>query len=513
MLEYLICLPSEVLGHSMLGFLDLIDIIQLENAAASRKSQQFIKSIFPYCPPENVMCNNLMETSIFNRETINWYNKKRFRVELVQMDVEMLSKIDFEYCVLDNIMLNIKANISLEVLAPLWNPINSKRITQLEINQEKDPALMEVVFGQLHNVQKLKIIDDLSQWINPIRLIGHGLKEITIKSCYYHQSILISILGYCPFIEKLCLSYESFGPENSILQSIANYCAYLRYLRMGLCYQSSADADADLTAFAEKCPQLEELSLGCFKLTDQCVIALAQHCARLKRLSLEYCKLTVVSLIALSERGLSLEELDIPNIPIPNAEIAAQCAHALSRIREHYTYSYDGSIRFMTGLRKLELSNLEDHLLVPCLLQGHCAGLENLTIGPYSSITPEQICHVLRWCINLNHLHTVCITKATCITNAVLVELAHSCPRVQVTLYSTAVTEESVLALAVHCRQLREIHIPMTTVTEETVRQLAQHCRHLTKLFALVTTDGQRTIRQDWSWKQLSELRETSLYY
>ena len=37
MLEYLIHLPYNLLGHSILGFLELIDLIQYENAAASHK--------------------------------------------------------------------------------------------------------------------------------------------------------------------------------------------------------------------------------------------------------------------------------------------------------------------------------------------------------------------------------------------------------------------------------------------------------------------------------------------
>ena len=77
------------------------------------------------------------------------------------------------------------------------------------------------------------------------------------------------------------------------------------------------------------------------------------------------------------------------------------------------------------------------------------------------------------------------INNLTCTSDAVLVELARSCPDLQkVTLIysSSEVTEKGVLALAAHCRQLREIVIPYITVTEETVRQLAQHCRRLTKL-------------------------------
>ena len=279
-------------------------------------------------------------------------------------------------------------------------------------------------------------------------------------------------------------------------------------------YDTSAEADADLTAFAEKCPQLEELSLNCPQLTDQSVIALAQHCSKLNKLELNWCKLTSFSLIALSERGLPLEELDIPSIPIPSAEIAAQCAHALSRIRLLNTSSYErpGSgfeyaIQYITGLRELNLDSSEDHLLVPhllLLLKGQCcAVLESLDIGFYCSITPQQLSELVTVPVQLC---TLTIHKSTCISRGVLVELARSCPHLQkVTLYSGYVTEEGVLALAAHCRQLQEIHIPKTTLTEETVRQLAQQCRRLTKLRVTVC-EGERMVEQ-YSSKEIRALR------
>lgn len=45
MLEYLIHLPYETMGQNVLVFLDLIDIVQLENATFSHKSQQLFKAI------------------------------------------------------------------------------------------------------------------------------------------------------------------------------------------------------------------------------------------------------------------------------------------------------------------------------------------------------------------------------------------------------------------------------------------------------------------------------------
>ena len=65
MLEYLIQFPSETLGYNVLGFLDMIDIIQLENASASKKA--ILKTILPYCPPI------LLESAkgfIFNRQAV-----------------------------------------------------------------------------------------------------------------------------------------------------------------------------------------------------------------------------------------------------------------------------------------------------------------------------------------------------------------------------------------------------------------------------------------------------------
>ena len=210
------------------------------------------------------------------------------------------------------------------------------------------------------------------------------------------------------------------------------------------------------------------------------------------------------SLIALSERGLPLEELDIPWIPIRSAEIAAQCAHALSRIPELLSYymislinRYRHAIQYMTGLRRLYLDCTEDHLLMPHLsLQGHCSSIK---IDAYSSITPQQLCKLVIGC---PQLHTFDIKHSTCISDAVLVELARSCPHLQkVTLWSSEVTEKGVLALAAHCTQLQKLDISYITLTEETVRQLAQHCPHLTSLYCGIP----ETVR--FSHTQLIELR------
>ena len=286
------------------------------------------------------------------------------------------------------------------------------------------------------------------------------------------------------------MNYGAGGSKkNVLLQTIASHYPHLRSLTVSCSYPSSAEADADLTAFAEKCPQLEELSFRCYQLTDQSVIALTQHCSGLNKLIFYGSKFTATSLITLTERGLPLEELGIPGIPIPSDKIAAQCVYALSWIRELSTSKYINpigawlhAIQYMTGLREIVLESSEDHQLVSRLLilEGHCAELESLTIKSDSSVTSQLLSELVVGCSNL---HKLTIYHPTCISDAVLLALARSCPRLQeVRLSCSEVTEEGVLVLAAHCRQLQVLCIPRTTVTRETLRYLFHNCRHLTEL-------------------------------
>ena len=503
MLEYIIKLPCEVLGHNMLGFLDLTDIIQFENAAASHESQQLLKSILPYSPPIVVMRGKRID---LKNESIEWINKKRCRVNFVRMNVGLLCDVDFTDYFLDNIELYMNRDISLQHIEPLKNPYIIQRVVSVNIQGDQDPTVMEVLFSLISNssVRSLNShSSNLSQWMEHLKKIGHCLCAFSLQRIFLSLEMFTKIMEYGPNLEKLSLDrLDSDGTDSNTLQSIANNCSHLRSLDIEVYYLSNTTADADLTTFAEKCPQLEELSLYCQQLTDQSVIALAQHCSRLKKLKFRFCKLTVTSLIALSERGLPLEELDIPGIPIRSAEIAAQCAHALSRVRLFTTSRYGSlvccfsyMVKFLTGLRILHLWDTADHLLVPhllLLLQGQCSNLDNLYIHPNSSITPQQLMELVLCC---SKLHRLSIYQPTCISDAVVVQLARSCPHLQrVVLDIGNATEEGVLALAAHCRQLQVISISHITVTEETVRQLTQHCRHLIELYVRVI--GERECRK-----------------
>ena len=518
MLEYLIQLPFDSLGQNLLGFLDLSDIIQFENAATSHESQQLLRETLPYSPP------NMVECFEFNRELIDWCNKRRYRFQHATISVETLFEVKYQRYIFDNIELHLKSNASSQHIEPLKNNYINRRVTSVKIRGNQDPAVIEVLFSLLSCVRSLIIqTPTISHWMEHIKQIGPCLHELSINCWTSQFKMLTTITEYCPNLEKLSWTYGPDVSDSNILQSIANNCSHLRILDIDLFYNTSVEADADLTAFAEKCPQLEELNLKCSQLTDQSIIALSQHCSRLKKLKLNYednsPPITVSSVIALSERGLPLEKFTTydSGLLIPSAEIAAQCAYTLSRVHVLNTYTWLETIEnvlyadpYMTGLRDLNLHSFGDHLLVPhllLLLQGHCARLENLSIREASSITPQQLNEIVAMC---PQLLTVTITKATCSTDVVLVELARSCPHLQkLALYSRSeVTEEGVLALAAHCAQLREIYTHSITMTEETVRQLVHHCRYLTKLGTQVPSQGRsRPNVKSWSKKVIRTLR------
>ena len=396
MLDYLLQLSFEVLGQNVLVFLELVDIVRFENAAASHKSQQLLRAILPYCSYIAVTPNINFQ---FNCKSMNWFNTRRCRVKHAIVPVKVMYKVHVQHHIIDNIELRFSNNTSLRYIESLNNPYIHERVTSVTIKGNQDPAVIEVLFSLLSSVLSLNIEhSNLSAWKEYISNLGPCMYQLSIKG--------------------VNLFHGSYITDSNILQSIASNCPHICSISLVIDFVSSNIIDAEMTAFAEKCPQLEELSLHCRQLTDQSVIALAQHCSRLKKLKLDGCDLAATSLIALSERGLPLEELDIPEIPIPSAEIAAQCAHALSRIRELNLFRFDSSIdrylntiQYMTGLREIYTNNPDDYLLLPYLLQSsHYIYLEKITIRSCSSITPEQFMKLITQC---KKLHTISIDNPT----------------------------------------------------------------------------------------------------
>ena len=509
----LLQLPYDLFGIHIIGFLTFEDIIQFENAAASHDCRELLRGILSNTP--QILLKT--EKSVLPEDCWKWCMEFQCRVQPVKMSLSCLNEINSEVSVfvLDNISIYLSLDTPIKFLAVLKNPNIAKRITRVHIHGSQLPEVMKILFSLLPGVRCLHLegthlSNNQLEWIEHARQICAELTELFLNNIKGALGLYMSFSEHCPKLQCLCMHQQRHSQQPRALETIARHCSGLRVLHIDwLMYSNSAEADADLTAFAEKCPQLEELSLWCEDLTDLSVIALAQHCSRLKKLVLRVCKLTTTSLIALSERDLPLEELDIPSIPIICDEVAAQCTHALSRIRKLHTYSLQGTVlylrctlQYVTGLRSIELGSPEDHLLVPHLLL--CVGLESLSIAGHSSVTPALITLLVTVCPNLRSFNC-----ATHLTDATVLGLARSCPLLEEAVLSgssAAVTVTGVVALAVHCRQLRDLRI---TYGSNAVQRLLQRCRRLAQPVGRTTAAG---VRQDVALQRrgIWALRETT---
>ena len=181
MLEYLIQLPCDYLGQNVLGFLDLIDIIQLENGATSHKSQKLLKAIFPYCPP--IRLSDSFNQVCLKTDALNWFHSRLCRIKFVRIDFDSLCEVNFEHFIMENIELCLKKYATLRNIESLPNQYIDENVSHVMIRNDQDPAVMEVLFSLLSSVRSLHIqSSNLTEWMEQIKQIGPCLRELTILS-------------------------------------------------------------------------------------------------------------------------------------------------------------------------------------------------------------------------------------------------------------------------------------------------------------------------------------------
>ena len=217
MLKYLIKIPCELLGHNMLGFLEFIDIVQFENAAASQKSQQLLNTILPYCPP--ITLSDSFYRVKLKWKAFDWFKERFCRFQFVKIDLESLSEFNLEYSMMNNnIELCLKKYATLKLIETLQNSHINEKVFRLEIHLDQDPAVMKVLFSLLSSVRCLDIkTSSLSPWIEHIKKIGHCLREIALTCLGIEPSTILTVTEYCPYLEKLLVGFVSFISDSSIV--------------------------------------------------------------------------------------------------------------------------------------------------------------------------------------------------------------------------------------------------------------------------------------------------------
>ena len=422
-------LPVELVGANVLSFLSLRDIIILERACNSEESHQLLLNSIPYCHP--VELPNIKHDNI---STLNWFSKRRFKLDL------------------------------LVVLVTRNNPIHKVKnlhVRKLDLRfQTKDNLIL----------YKTWLENDITYQIASIKVIGDHCNEVLEPPIFYPENFYISY------------------SKNSRYNYWLNIIFITRLKLKELTLKGAVVKVSIITFLLQLCTKLTNIKLSNKSVDDAIVMAVAQHCHMLTKLEFsEQISITYNSLITLSERCLSLKDLFIHVIPnIPTADIARRCSHALSCIRHLDTdsihYSKNNSmiiIPYMIGLTSIDITYYSDNSM-PLLIQ-YCHNITKIEVSGKSCLKSD-ILSLCRANPLLQELHYYCHGE---ITDTTVIELVYACPQLHTLRLSneTAITDISILALSKHCTQLKFLVIQnCTQVTETAVLHLLQCCRKLTKL-------------------------------
>ena len=199
-------------------------------------------------------------------------------------------------------------------------------------------------------------------------------------------------------------------------------------------------------------------------------------------------QLTYATSTALSKQCLPHEKLDIPWIPIPSAEVAAQCAHALSRIhRVKLTPALASNVSslYICYLRSLQYLDLQeglserDTLEVLTAVTAHCRQVHTVSVCGSTQAILQQLIALASTNPSLARIH---MHQATALTDTVLVELIEQCPRLTAIHihHSYLLTDTGIIALSMRLPGITSVRLSdCIRLTNACLLALSEHCKHL----------------------------------
>ena len=208
-------------------------------------------------------------------------------------------------------------------------------------------------------------------------------------------------------------------------------------------------------------------------------------------------QLTYATSTALSKQCLPHEKLDIPWIPIPSAEVAAQCAHALShipRLQPTPSLASNVSSLYICYLRSLQNLDLQEGLSergtleVLIAVTAHCRQVHTVSVCGSTQAILQQLIALASTNPSLARIH---MHQATALTDTAIAELGEHCARLTAIHinHSHFLTDTGMIALSMQLPSITTIFlVDCTQLTNACLLALSEHCRQL-KYFSLMQCD------------------------
>ena len=511
---YIYMLPPEVVGQNVLAFLNLKSLVQLDTAIMDHMQKAEFLELLKYCPP--VKIHQGIQVS---KEELLWFRQRKCRIQEMKLSLSQSDYSDIDISVTERVLLDIKCTVVSSDIDKLKTSPISLMINSIHISGEQDNDLIYSLFSLVPNVKKLLVLYNRPYtWLESVQYFTTQMCSLSFVFDKLTHDItnLIHLQGkHLKYLYMLCTVTWEDDPNN-FLEALGRECPFLEELHIENLYRDNKTVlQYGIMTLTNYCFSLQTLAIMSFCLTDTAIIAIAEHCTNLKRLELyETNLLTYTALITLSKHCLPHEVLSIPWIPIPSVEVAAQCAHALSRIQRlkptpsMCTDVPSLYIGYLTSLETLDLSeSLGESSIVDILtaVTLHCPQIHTVAVSCSTDVIVEHLIVLAR---SNSSLTSVNLRQATALTDASLIELAgystrltgirikdshlvtdtgitalvgilsklssinlNNCPRL---------SDVCVLALSEHCTLLESFILQQCDqLTEEAIVPLALSCRHL----------------------------------
>lgn len=179
MLTIIECLPVELVGMKVLGYLSLRDIVMLERASGSKKSHQLFLSLIPYCLPIFFPSSKLANTS-----ALDWFIKRRCKIK------SLILKLPYD----DHDLLKNMLTDYFDIVIPRDATIKS--FTIFGESNISDKVRSVYFDGYSIEMPLISLIVQTCLKLICISLISHNIDD----------SAVIAIAQHCPKLETLVLA-------------------------------------------------------------------------------------------------------------------------------------------------------------------------------------------------------------------------------------------------------------------------------------------------------------------
>ena len=194
-------LPLELVGEHVLGYLEPLDLILLEEAVVNKKTKLFLLQLFPYCPPLNLSYDHRDYI-----QTLHWFNKRKCKIKAVTLiynntwnlsdawnhNCTASNLSEFALNFVESIKLELRISVTITDLMLVFDNKVGPNVNELILYSEQDVTVMNTLHRFIPNITTFQTHissnwytqDFLSSWkLDNIYIVTHDTSFSYMLEC------------------------------------------------------------------------------------------------------------------------------------------------------------------------------------------------------------------------------------------------------------------------------------------------------------------------------------------